>query len=540
MKIAVVGAGFAGLSTAKVLREFDHEVVVFDKAPDVGGVWSVTRRYPGVRTQNNKDSYALPGLPMPRSYPEWPTGAQVQAYLERYVEKFGLGPSLRLGTEVTRATPSEEGWEVTAGSTIQTFGHLVVANGIYSDPFIPPFEGVDVLESAGGRLLAPCDFHDLARARGKHVVVVGYGKSSCDISTAISQVAASTTIIARELQWKLPRKLKGVSFKYLMLTRLGERLFRYRTVAGAESFLRRRGHGARRRMLDSVDSVATRQFRLPELGLVPDGTFEDIDRSTVSLATEGFYEAIADGRISVLRNSTIHRFLKRDRRPYAELADGTTIPADLVVSATGFRRQVPFFDEAVRKRLTDGQGNFELYRQILPHDVPHLTFAGYNPSLFSPLSAAMSAVWIASHLAGLHQVPSVEERRRLVARLAWAEKQGTNIVPPTMHNIDEVLSDLGLNIGKGMRAWQWLLPVNPTFYRTVTKKLKKRYQQASPPVTRSIRNCGTPGDPQALAADPAPEAGVRSMLGDARALVPPARRPRRVGTSSEVTTVASG
>ena len=76
MKIAVIGAGFAGLSTAKVLREFDHEVVVFDKAPDVGGVWSVTRRYPGIRTQNNKGTYALSDLPMPRSYPEWPTGAQ--------------------------------------------------------------------------------------------------------------------------------------------------------------------------------------------------------------------------------------------------------------------------------------------------------------------------------------------------------------------------------------------------------------------------------------------------------------------------------
>src|SRR5579859_160791 len=130
MKIAIIGAGFAGLSTAKVLREFDHEVVVFDKAPDVGGVWSATRRYPGVRTQNGKGTYALPGLPMPRSYPEWPAGAQVQAYLESYVRKFGLGPSLRLGTEVTRATPREHGWEVTAGGTTETAGHLVVASGI--------------------------------------------------------------------------------------------------------------------------------------------------------------------------------------------------------------------------------------------------------------------------------------------------------------------------------------------------------------------------------------------------------------------------
>ena len=85
MRIAVVGAGFAGLATAKILREFEHDVTVFEKAPDVGGVWSATRRYTGLRTQNNKDSYAFSDLPMPRDYPEWPTGEQVQAYLERYV-----------------------------------------------------------------------------------------------------------------------------------------------------------------------------------------------------------------------------------------------------------------------------------------------------------------------------------------------------------------------------------------------------------------------------------------------------------------------
>ena len=292
----------------------------------------------------------------------------------------------------------------------------------------------------------------------------------------------------------MPKKLKGlINYKYLMLTRLGEGLFRYHTLAGAEKFLHGTGDGVRRGMLGSIESVATRQLRLPGLGLVPDGTFEDIARSTVSLATDGFYEAVAGGRISVLRDHTIRGFAEHDGRPYAELADGTAIPADLVVCGTGYRQRVPFFDEAVLKRLTDDRGNFELYRQILPHDVPDLTFAGYNSSLFSPLSAEMSAVWIASHLAGLHQVPPVEERRRMVAaRLTWMEKRtnghharGTNIIPFSMHNIDEVLDDLGLNIGKGTRARQWLLPVNPKSYRTVTNELKKRYQQANPRVSSS-------------------------------------------------------
>lgn len=32
MKIGIVGAGFAGLSSAKVLRQLGHEVVVWEKA----------------------------------------------------------------------------------------------------------------------------------------------------------------------------------------------------------------------------------------------------------------------------------------------------------------------------------------------------------------------------------------------------------------------------------------------------------------------------------------------------------------------------
>lgn len=186
---------------------------------------------------------------------------------------------------------------------------------------------------------------------------------------------------------------------------------------------------------------------------------------------------------------TIVRFLEKDRAPYAELTDGSALPADLVVCATGFRQQVPFFDDDVRRNLVDAQGDFALYRQILPHDVPDLTFAGYNSSFFCPLSAEMSAVWIAGHLAGLHTVPPVEERRRIVTeRLAWMRQRtrgrhahGTNIIPFSMHNIDEVLDDLRLNLGWATKLRQWLLPIDPGSYRNVTRELKKRHPPALHP-----------------------------------------------------------
>ena len=103
MRIGIIGAGVAGLATAKTLKQAGHDVVVFDKTPDVGGVWSGTRRYPGLTTQSAKATYALSDFPMPRDYPEWPTGEQVQTWLAAYAATFDLDQHLRLNTEVTRA-----------------------------------------------------------------------------------------------------------------------------------------------------------------------------------------------------------------------------------------------------------------------------------------------------------------------------------------------------------------------------------------------------------------------------------------------------
>ena len=88
MRVAVIGAGVAGLATAKVLTQAGHVVRVYDRTPDVGGVWSATRRYPGLTTQSPKAQYALSDFPMPDDYPEWPTGEQVQRWLAAYTERF--------------------------------------------------------------------------------------------------------------------------------------------------------------------------------------------------------------------------------------------------------------------------------------------------------------------------------------------------------------------------------------------------------------------------------------------------------------------
>jgi thioredoxin reductase len=510
MRVAIIGAGVAGLATAKVLSQAGHEVIVYDKAPDVGGVWSRTRRYPGLTTQSPKAQYSLSDFPMPREYPEWPTGAQVQAYLAVYASHFGLDPALRLATEVTSAVPAPGGgWTITTAtatgttatatgagpagagpaeaSTAEQADKLVIANGIFCEPAMPRYPGEAEFTTAGGQVLAGTGLHDEDQARGKRVLVVGYGKSACDITVPVSQVAASTDVIARHLLWKVPRRVGGLlNFKLLLLTRMGEALFPYLRPRGAEKFLHGPANGMRGNMINSIGSASVRQFGLRKLGLVPPGQMEDIVRGAIGLATEGFFEGVADGRIAVRPNRTIARLLADEGQPAAELDDGTRLPADLIVCATGFTQGVPFLPGDVTERLLDERGNFMLYRQVRPVALPDLYFNGYNSSYFSPLNAEMAAIWIAADLAGAVRLPDPGEmRQQVIGQLAFMDAatdthhcHGGKIIPFSMHNVDEVLADLGINISAAVRAWHWLMPVAPAAYRHIAPVVLRRLPPA--------------------------------------------------------------
>ncbi|WP_084161222.1 FAD-dependent oxidoreductase [Nocardia sp. BMG51109] len=102
VRVAVIGAGISGLVTAKVLRDDGFDVVIFEKGPAIGGVWSESRTYPGLRTNNSRDTYAFSDHPYSRSADMFPTAAQVREYLDSYVRRFGLEPHLRLAAEVVR------------------------------------------------------------------------------------------------------------------------------------------------------------------------------------------------------------------------------------------------------------------------------------------------------------------------------------------------------------------------------------------------------------------------------------------------------
>ncbi|WP_329352842.1 hypothetical protein OG226_48500 [Streptomyces sp. NBC_01261] len=79
--------------------------------------------------------------------------------------------------------------------------------------------------------------------------------------------------------------------------------------------------------------------------------------------------------------------------------------------------------------------------------------------MFSPLNAEIAALWIATDA---HHC------------------RGTKIIPLSMHNADEVLGDLDLNVNPRVRAAHWLGPVGPAAYRRLTPTRLKRLASIEP------------------------------------------------------------
>jgi dimethylaniline monooxygenase (N-oxide forming) len=487
MRVAIVGGGIAGLSTAKTLKACGFEVFLFEKEADVGGVWSASRRYPGLTTQNPRDTYAFSDFPMPKAYPEWPSGAQVQAYLESYVDHFDLSGQVQLATEVVAATalPNEAGWTVTTrrngevDSVTHHFDWLIVCNGIFSIPTVPVFPGVEAFRAAGGLVCHTSEFTDIERARGRHALVIGYGKSSCDVANAIAGVSASTTVVARTLIWKIPKKLMNVlNFKHLFLTRLGEGLFKYIRVKGFEKFLHGPGLAIRNSMLSSVEGVIAKQLKLKQAGLHPGKPLETIARSTVSLVTDGFYEKIIAKQLSM----KVGAYITQLTPGRAVLSTGEVVRADVIVCGTGWDQQVPFLSPEVMAKVTDQRGIFRLYRSMIPTGVPRLAFNGYNSSFFSQLNAEVSALWLAELLSGRAPLAPVADREAYIdERLAWMEartdgkhSKGTNIIPFSVHHMDELLEEIDLKLPLPTRIKHWLMAINAADYAPLHRRLLRR------------------------------------------------------------------
>jgi cation diffusion facilitator CzcD-associated flavoprotein CzcO len=211
MRIAVIGAGLAGLTAAKQALGDGHDVTVYEALGDLGGIWNPNSggAYESVRMQSSRMSFPFSDFPPPFD-DDFPTLVQLHGYLRDYAEHFGVLPRIRFDHPVTDVTKVDGRWSVTAGrhgrSVTASFDAVMVANGELWHPRMPvdlPDPRTNVVVYSAKEYRRPSQF------AGKRVLVVGGGVSGADISAELVGVAASVDWSVRHRALFLPRDCAG-------------------------------------------------------------------------------------------------------------------------------------------------------------------------------------------------------------------------------------------------------------------------------------------------------------------------------------------
>jgi 2,4-dienoyl-CoA reductase (NADPH2) len=164
-RIAVIGAGPAGLAFATVAAQRGHQVTLIDAGAEIGGQFNLAKRIPG------KEEFH-----------------ETLRYFRRMVDKLGI--TLRLNTRADAAALRAEG-----------FDEVVVATGI--SPRTPDIPGIDhpkvvpYIDAILGR-----------KAIGKRVAIIGAGGIGFDVAELITHegVSAALDIDTFAREW-------GIDFK---------------------------------------------------------------------------------------------------------------------------------------------------------------------------------------------------------------------------------------------------------------------------------------------------------------------------------------
>jgi 4-hydroxyacetophenone monooxygenase len=203
----VIGAGVSGLCAAARFREAGIGVTVLERNPSVGGVWW-ENIYPdcGVDTPNHFYSYSFAPNHGWNHY--FSPRDEIQAYLERCADDFGVRPHIRFGVTVSSATwrEADQQWEIAfrdAGGLEQSIRAdvLVPAVGQMNRPKVPPIEG---LSSFDGPVFHSARWPDGIDLAGRRVAVVGTGASAMQFVPGIAGAVARLTIFQRSPQWARP------------------------------------------------------------------------------------------------------------------------------------------------------------------------------------------------------------------------------------------------------------------------------------------------------------------------------------------------
>jgi indole-3-pyruvate monooxygenase len=341
----IVGGGPAGIATAAGLERRGLNSIVLERGGTVAPAWR--HHYDRLHLHTNKGASGLPGRPMPRVYPKYPSRDQVAEYLEDYVVSEGV--RVRLNTEVVKCRRANDFWEVvTATGDITESANLVIATGLNQIPNIPRYPKQELYE---GTIVHSTDYRNGHPYVDQYVLVVGFGNSGGEIALDLMEHGAHVFISVRSPSVVVPRDIAGIPVLTIALwlsafpPKLGDWLSK--PVLGV-----------------TVGDIS--KVGIPK---APWGPLEQIATTQkIPMLDVGTMDALRTGLIKV--RPGIDRFTEKG----VIFTGGSSEPFDAVIFATGFEPGVDRILESTEE-LLDGEG-----RPLVSGDTtaePGLYFCGF-------------------------------------------------------------------------------------------------------------------------------------------------------------------
>lgn len=324
VEVVVIGAGQAGLSSAYHLRragyEPDRDFVVLDHAPAPGGAWQF--RWPSLTYGKVHGMHALPGMELTGADEARPSSEVISTYFAEYERAFDLRVRRPVGVRAVREGDGDRLLVETSGGTWSA-GALINATGTWDRPFWPRYPGQETFR---GRQLHTANYPGPWEFAGQRVVVVGGGTSGVQHLMEIAEAGAETTWVTR----RPPVFREG-------------------------PFDEDRGRNAVALVEERVRQGLPPQSVVSVTGLPMTAAMERARAAGVLVRRPMFDRLTPDG---------------------VEWADGTSVAADVILWATGFRAVT---DHLAPLKLREPGGGIRVEGTRAARD-PRVHLVGYGPS----------------------------------------------------------------------------------------------------------------------------------------------------------------
>jgi putative flavoprotein involved in K+ transport len=358
--VLVVGGGQGGIALGARLRQLDVPTIVIDKHPRPGDQWR--SRYKSLCLHDPVWYDHLPYIKFPDNWPVFAPKDKIADWLESYTRVMELNYWSNTRALSAAYDEATQEWTVTVERDGQPLvlrpKQLVLATGMSGKPNIPDLPGMDVFRGDQHHSSA----HPGPDAyRGKKCVIIGSNNSAFDICGALWENGADVTMVQRSSTHIVRSdSLMDIGLKALyseeavaggMTTEKADLVFASLPYRIMHQFQIPLYEQMRDRDKDFYRRLEASGFD-HDWGDDGSGLFmKYLRRGSGYYIDVGAADLVANGDVALVRGQADHL-----TEHSVVLTDGTELPADLVVYATGYGSMNGWAADLISQEVADRVG----------------------------------------------------------------------------------------------------------------------------------------------------------------------------------------